>query len=275
VSLRNQMLFDPCGRPITYLRISVTDRCNFRCTYCMPQGGVKLKGHNEILRLEQIVAISQAAVTLGITKIRLTGGEPLVRRGIVDLVAGIGAIEGLGELCMTTNGSQLSPLLARELKGAGLDRITISLDTLDPAHFEQLTRGGKLAEVLAGVDAALEADLNPVKINMVLFDTTTQADISAMRSFCEQKGVLLQTIAHFNLDQREHNHRVPADRPGACTKCNRIRLTADGYLKPCLYSDSEIKVDFADLEGSLKSAVAGKPVNGTTCTSRSMNQIGG
>ena len=268
-------LFDPFNRRITALRVSVTDKCNFRCTYCMPAQGISLKPHWEILRLEQIAEVVRTAAAMGISKIKLTGGEPLVRKNIESLVAMIGSVTEITDFGMTTNGSLLTPGLARRLKAAGLMRVNISFDTLDPRRFSAITRGGNITAVLAGIDAALGAGLAPVKINMVVFDDTSRADETAMKKFCDNLGLRLQTIAHFSLDDRAGHRAGTTDKPPPCAGCNRLRLTADGYLKPCLFSDHEIKVDFTDITGSLLAAVGAKPERGIACVTRAMNQIGG
>ena len=157
---------DGHGRVIDYLRVSLTDRCNFRCIYCMPEEGVCQMGHDEILRIEEIIDAVRAAAKIGIRSIRLTGGEPLVRKGVVDLVEAVHNIPGIENISMTTNGVLL-PKMAADLKRAGLSRVNISLDTLDPEQFTYITRVGKLDDVLAGIDCALETGFNPVKINAV------------------------------------------------------------------------------------------------------------
>lgn len=267
-------LFDAFGRQITCLRVSVTDRCNYRCTYCMPEEGVTLKSHDEILRFEQIADLVREAAGLGISKIKLTGGEPLVKKNIENLVRMIAAIPGIMDLGMTTNGSLLTKKKALLLKQAGLMRVNISLDTLDRSRFASITRGGNLDDVLCGIDAALDADLRPVKINTVMLEDTSQAEIAGMKRFCESKNLRLQTISHFSLDHRENNGAA-ADKPPPCDGCNRLRLTADGYLKPCLFSDEEIKVDFSNVRQSLVRAVRTKPEMGSSCVKRVMSQIGG
>ena len=266
---------DRYSRRIDYLRVAVTDRCNLRCTYCMPPEGVPLKRHGDILSYEQIAAVVAEAVALGIRKVRLTGGEPLVRKGIADLVAMLAPLPGLGELCMTTNGTLLAALAA-ELKANGLGRVNISVDSLDPDKYAAITRGGDVRAALAGVDAALAHSLTPVKINMVVSADTPPDEIDAMRTFCGAKGVTLQRIHLFSLHQRDRNTGgIPTDRPPKCESCNRLRLTADGHLKPCLFSDDEIPVNFANIRGSLLAAVRGKPLNGTQCLNRAMHAIGG
>ena len=160
-------LIDSFGRRIFYLRVSVTDRCNLRCVYCMPLGGVQFASRSEILTLEEIREIVWAGISLGIRSVRLTGGEPLVRDGIVELVAMLSQLSGLEDLSMTTNGVLLSRY-AKRLAQAGLRRINISLDTLKHDRFKEITRFGTLEDVISGVDAALDAGLSPVKLNMVV-----------------------------------------------------------------------------------------------------------
>ncbi|UCF98168.1 MAG: radical SAM protein [Spirochaetaceae bacterium] len=265
-------MYDSYNRRIDYLRISVTDKCNLRCRYCMPAEGVPLRRHEDYLSFEQITAVVRAAVKLGVTKVRLTGGEPLVKRGIVDLVKMIRSVEGLQHLAVTTNGTLLSRHAGR-LKAAGLDSLNVSLDTLDPDRYGRLTRGGEIRRVLEGIDAAAEAGL-PVKINMVVLEDTAQKEIEEMRRFCFAKGLKLQLINHFALGA-EKSDNYNFERPPRCDECNKIRLLADGSLKPCLHSDEEIPVDLDDIEGSLRATIARKPERGSMCTGRSMMEIGG
>jgi len=265
-------MLDSYNRPITYLRISVTDKCNLRCRYCMPAEGVPVRDHSEFLTLEQMTEVARAAAGLGITKIRLTGGEPLVKRGIVDLVGMLAGIVGLEHLAMTTNATLLSPL-ARPLHEAGLDSVNVSLDTLDPARYRHLTRGGDITTALAGLSAVL-AEGFPVKVNMVVLADTTAGDLDRMRAFCSERGARLQLINHYELARRK-NDQYRFDRPPSCDRCNRIRLMADGVLKPCLHSDQEVRLDFSRLEDSLREAILAKPRHGGACTNRAMPQIGG
>ena len=268
-------LRDSFGRLITHLRISITDKCNFRCIYCMPETGVPLKPHSAMLHYEQIAAIVKEAATLGISKVKITGGEPLVRKNIEALIEQIAALPEITDLGMTTNASLLTAEKARTLKKAGLMRMNISLDTVDPERFRTITRGAEISSVLNGIDNALAAGFSPVKVNMVVMNDTTEADMAAMKHYCHSKGLLLQTIAHFSLDRRDAHLSHTTDRPPPCHKCNRLRLTADGYLKPCLFTDKEIKVAMNDIRGSLLSAIAIKPERGHSCNNRSMSQIGG
>ncbi len=269
------MLLDAFNRQINYLRISVTDRCNHRCVYCTPAMHFAHKHASGILSYEQIENIVRVAASLGISKVRLTGGEPLVRSNIENLVSRLAGIEGVDEVCMTTNGSLLAPK-ALLLKTKGLRRVNISLDCLDPEQYRRITGGGDLNAVLAGIDAALQAGLTPVKINMVILDQTVEEEIEAMKEFCQHKGLQLQKIMQFSLyDRAELSRRFQADRPPDCQDCNRLRLTADGFLKPCLFSDKEIRVDFDEIKGSILRAVMSKPQSGKSCRNRIMREIGG
>jgi GTP 3',8-cyclase len=265
-------MFDRFDRAITYLRISVTDKCNLRCTYCMPSEGVPARNHADFLSLEQMAEAARAAVGLGISKIRLTGGEPLVKRGIVDLVRMIASIEGLGHLAMTTNGTLLAAH-ARSLKQAGLDSVNVSLDTLDPERYRHLTRGGRIDDAQEGIRAAIEVGF-PVKINMVVLGDTREEDIDRMRQYSARLGARLQLINHYEL-AHEKGEQYTFDRPPSCGSCNRIRLMADGMLKPCLHSDEEVPLDFSRLAESLREAILAKPPRGGACTNRAMTQIGG
>ena len=270
-------LKDRYGRRIHYLRISVTDRCNHRCIYCMPEEGIPLKSHDDILPYEAMGSIAGAAARLGFDKVRLTGGEPLVRRNIEELVSILSRIEGLKDISMTTNGSLLTREKARSLKRAGLMRINISLDTLDEKKFIEMTRGGDIGDVLAGIGAARAARFDLIKINMIISEETTPQEIEAMRRFCGMNGLALQTIKQFSLYNHSDELKYPHvfDRPQPCSECNKLRLTADGYLKPCLFSNKEIRVDLEDIEGSIRRAVESKPAEGTCCENRIMCQIGG
>lgn len=271
-------MFDSYNREIDYLRVSVTDRCNLRCTYCMPAEGVPLKRHADILSYERIIQVAHGAAALGIRKLRLTGGEPLVRRDVAFLVRELKSVPGVREVCLTTNGTLLAPL-AGELRRAGLDRLNISLDTLDPERYRQVTRVGDIAAALAGIDAARAAGFPLTKLNMVLIPGFNDDEVEAMREFCRRQGLRLQRIRHYSL----HDHATAVTEPGApaperplpCSACNRLRLTADGRLKPCLFSDREFAVDFSDIRASLLRAVRAKPAGGASCAGRGNWQIGG
>jgi len=265
-------MLDKFNRQITYLRISVTDKCNLRCTYCMPPEGINVQSHDNFLSFEEIVEVVKAGVRLGINKIRLTGGEPLVKRGIIELVRMIKRVNGVEHLAMTTNGT-LVEQLAAALKQAGLDSINISLDTLDGERYRRLTRGGDINRVFSGIQAVLEAGF-PLKLNTVVLEDTHAEEITKMENFCRSRGIKLQLINHYSLTEQKKNN-YSFNRPPDCSRCNRLRLLAGGELKPCLHSDIEIKVDFNNIEASLLKAVAGKPEKGSACSSRNMIEIGG
>lgn len=268
-------MLDRFDRDITYLRISVTDRCNLRCKYCMPPEGIRLKRHGDMLTYEQMILVAETAVSLGIKKIRLTGGEPLVRKGVLYLIKSIREIPGLEELALTTNGVLLDTM-AQPLKETGIHRINISLDTLAPEKYTEMTQGGDIKRVLKGIDALIEAGFENTKLNMVVIPGVNDEEVDSMKAFCIAKGLKLQRINHYSLtDIDSIDHSYKAERPLACNHCNRIRMTADGKLKPCLFSDTEIPLDFDNLEQSLKSAIYGKPQSGTANTTTQNWQIGG
>ena len=265
-------MLDRFKREITYLRISVTDKCNLRCTYCMPKEGVKLREHDDFLTFEQIEEIVKEAALLGINKIRLTGGEPLLKRDIEKLVKMISAVNGIETVAMTTNGIFL-PQKAQILKSSGLSSVNISFDTLNPKKYAQITRGGRLQDVLNGIEAAKKAGFI-IKINMVVTEQTSENEIADMQKFCDDNNLKLQLINHYSLISEKKDDYV-FDRPPNCANCNRIRLLADGSLKPCLHSNDEIKVDMNDIRSSLQRTIWEKPAAGNSCTNRNMVEIGG
>ncbi len=232
------------------------------------------RSHREFLSLEQITDVVRAAAGMGITKVRLTGGEPLVKRGIVQLVGMLAGVDGLAECAMTTNGTLLARL-ARPLRAAGLDRLNVSLDTLDPDRYGELTRGGRHRQGPGrACDAAL-AEGFPVKINMVVLDDTTEAEIERMREFCQAEGARLQLINHYSL-AREEERRVPVRQAGlparAATGSGSWRT---GCSSRASIPTSKSALDFSRLEESLREAVLAKPARGGACTRRAMPQIGG
>jgi cyclic pyranopterin phosphate synthase len=189
------MMQDRYGRIIDYLRIAVTDRCNFRCSYCMPPEGVTLLEHKEILSYEELLRIITILGQQGVSKIRLTGGEPLVRKGIVEFVRSVKAIKSVKDLAMTTNGSLLWGM-ARELKAAGLDRVNISIDTNDPERFSRITGKGNLEDVLAGIQGAMEAGLNPVKLNVVVTEVLSEEDVYSFIDKVYQVPIAIRFIEY-------------------------------------------------------------------------------
>ncbi len=241
----------------------------------MPEAPFIRKNHSDILSYEQIESVAKEAAEMGIRKIRLTGGEPLVRKDIDQLVAKLTSIEGIDEVCMTTNGSLLADM-AMKLKQSGLRRVNISIDSLDADRYRALTGGGDLQEALSGIEAAKKAELIPIKINMVILDDTTEEKIEKMQAFCDEQGLQLQKIMQFSLyDRADLSNRFKTQRPPKCSRCNRLRLTADGYLKPCLFSDNEVRVNFGNIADSILEAAAKKPESGSCCRKRFMSQIGG
>lgn len=264
-------MLDRFKRNIHYLRISITDRCNLRCTYCMPAEGIKLKKHEEILSFEEIEAIVRAAVELGFYKFRLTGGEPLIRRNIVDLVKRLAKINGVRELAMTTNGTLLGEF-ASELKSAGLLRLNISLDSLDPQKYKEITRGGSLEEALAGIRKAKEIGFENTKLNVVLIDGVN--DKEDFITFAKENNLELRFIRKMDL-KTGCFYKVEGGQGGDCTVCNRLRLTADGKIRPCLFSDLEYAVRELGIEKALKNAIGNKPEKGGKSLIREMVQIGG
>jgi cyclic pyranopterin phosphate synthase len=182
-------MFDSFNRRINYLRISVTDRCNLRCTYCMPAEGIELIPRERILKFTEIAEITRIAVGMGVTKVRITGGEPLVRRRIVELVGMIARIDGVEDFGMTSNAIALSQF-ARPLFDAGLQRLNISLDTVDPQGFRELTRCGELADAIAGIDAAIAAGFDPIKLNCVIEASSAEPDARGVRGGTRVAGAL-------------------------------------------------------------------------------------
>ncbi|MHC1707025.1 MAG: GTP 3',8-cyclase MoaA [Bacteroidales bacterium] len=266
-------MFDSYNRNINYLRISVTDRCNLRCVYCMPEEGVKMLHHEDILSYEEIYEIAKTAVGLGIRKIRITGGEPLARKGIASLVRMLSTIPGLEDLAMTTNGTMLDRFAA-DLKDAGLNRVNISLDTVDPEKYASLTRGGKLEDVFRGVDAALANRLSPVKINCVIKNSRNEPDAAGVTEYAQKMGVEIRYIHQMDL-RNGHYSVVEGGDGGDCGRCNRLRLTADGKIKPCLFSDLMFDTRLLGAQEAILQAVGKKPVSGTINCSGHFYNIGG
>lgn len=266
-------MLDLYNRRINYLRISVTDRCNLRCRYCMPEDGVCMVRHEEILTFEEIRDVVAVAVPLGIDKIRLTGGEPLVRKDIVELVRMIASVKGVKDLAITTNGVLLDQFAA-SLKQAGLHRINISLDTLDPEKFAQITRGGDLRRVLTGIDAARQAGLNPIKINCVIQKSSDEPDALAVREYCLENGLQARFISQMDLSDG-HFGIVEGGTGGDCSHCNRLRLTPTGQMKPCLFSNLEYDIRTLGIEQAIRAALFGKPEKGTINLNNCFHNIGG
>ena len=284
VDLTRALLSDSFSRPITYLRVSVTDKCNLRCVYCMPESGLPWLRREELLSYEEIIDLVRAAATVGVRTVRLTGGEPLVRRDLHRLVRGIASIDGIEDIALSTN----AVLLEDQLEGlldAGLRRVNISLDTLRPERFEQIARRPGLDKVLRGIDAAIAAGLGPVKLNCVVMRGQNDDELEAFAELAREREIFVRFIevmpVHENLElQRDsyvsadeilaridaiHALQPVAGPPGNgparyfafegakgavgvisplshdyCERCNRVRLTADGRLRLCLFGDHHI-----------------------------------
>jgi GTP 3',8-cyclase len=286
-----KVLRDGYRRTIDYMRVSITDRCNLRCIYCMPPEGLRPIRHKEILRYEEILHVARVAVRAGVRRIRITGGEPLVRRNVSYLIRQLSAIEGLQDLSLTTNGILLERH-AEELARAGLKRVNISLDSLRPERYREITRGGDLEAVLRGIEAAQKAGLVPIKINMVPVRGINDDEIREFANLTLELPYQIRFIEFMPFGSREswsperfissdeirsvveeiaplhaarHGREGPAryfrfdGAPGMlgfisplsnhfCGECSRLRLTADGKLRPCLFSETEI-----DLKPALRS----------------------
>jgi cyclic pyranopterin phosphate synthase len=326
-------VLDPFGRSIKYLRLSITDRCNLRCRYCMPEEGVPSLAHGDILAYEELLRIARVGVVLGIRKIRVTGGEPLIRRGVVDFIAQLAALPGAPEIVLTTNGLRLAELAA-PLKAAGLQRVNVSLDTLRPERFQQLTRREGLEQVLAGLTAAEDAGLTPVKINVIPLKGVNDDELldfarltlqhpwdvrfiefmpispdlelsSANRMPIAEVEQQLSTLG--TLERLPHQDSagparlyrlpdargcvglIPAVSGHFCPECNRLRVTADGRVRGCLFGNQEIDLktvlrnggDDTALAELLQRAVGAKPEKhaigapGFKAPNRRMQEIGG
>ncbi len=286
------MLKDRFGRAISYLRVSITDRCNLRCRYCRPQQEFQWLPQASILSLEEIYILCSSFVELGVAKIRITGGEPLVRRGVVELAGKIASLPGLQELCLTTNGLLLKEM-ARGLLSAGITHLNVSLDTLNPSLFEEITGKDALPQVLDGIETALDLGFDPVKINTVVMRGINHREVGRLAALAKDRRIHVRFIEFMPVGRdcswsRDRLVKIPEIRAAVeqevgplepvtpprlsgpaslfrfqgskgyvgfispmsqhfCTACNRVRITADGRLRLCLFSDQEV-----DLKGPLR-----------------------
>ncbi len=266
-------MLDRFNRNIDYLRISVTDRCNLRCTYCMPEKGIKLLRHEDILSFDEIKEFTQIAVGNGVTKVRVTGGEPLVRKGITTLIGMISDIKGIKDFSMTTNGVLLKQY-AYKLREAGLHRINISLDTISREKFAAITRGGNIADVFEGIKAAKTAGLLPVKINCVIKGSKEEEEAKSVTAFCNDNDLGIRYISQMDL-VKGHFSMVDGGTGGNCSLCNRLRLTSNGKLKPCLFDNTEFDIRELGSEKAIKLAVELKPECGSKNNKSAFYNIGG
>ena len=317
-------MIDRLGRNITYLRISVTELCNLRCRYCMPAEGVCKKSHSDMLTEDEMILAVKAAASLGITKLRITGGEPLVKKNIVSICRRAAAVEGIREVCLTTNGVLL-PELAAPLREAGVTRLNLSLDTLNPEKYAYITRIGDLDTFWKGFHAAMAAGFEKIKINAVLVGGFNDDEIVPLAELTRQYPVdmrFIEMMPMYDSGDFDSAAFIPYTKvleqlpdavptaqdggvaklyrlPGAqgniglispvsahfCGECNRIRLTADGKIKPCLHSADEYSLkglDFDGMRSQLEQAIWNKPAwHGDldaahrSNAGRNMNQIGG
>lgn len=266
-------MYDSFNRSINYLRVSVTDRCNLRCTYCMPAEGIQLMPHSQILSYEEMIAIIREAVTMGITKVRITGGEPLVRKGILDFVAMVAGIPEITDFGLTTNGILLSEF-AGGLAHSGLHRINISLDTIDPERYRAITRGGDVSLVLKGIEAAREAGLTPIKINCVVKKSSHEVDALAVKAYCRDNDLEVRFIHEMSLETGCFTV-VEGGHGGDCRRCNRLRLTADGYIRPCLFNNLQFSTRELGIRQALEKAIQQKPERGSVNSINKFHNIGG
>jgi cyclic pyranopterin phosphate synthase len=266
-------MYDRYNRKISYLRVSVTDKCNLRCYYCMPKEGVRLLRHRDILSYEEITEVVRYGLGKGIDKVRITGGEPLVRRDITRLVELLSRLEGIRDLSMTTNGMFLDRY-AEPLVKAGLQRVNVSLDTLDPEKFSKITRGGELERVLTGLEQAQKAGLKPIKINTVVHQYFDEQDRQALTAFCRKKGYDLRFIREMDLEEGTFS-KVEGGSGGDCPRCNRLRLTPNGRLKPCLFSNLGYDVRKMGIARAFELALQNKPLSGSTNNSCTFYRMGG
>jgi Molybdenum cofactor biosynthesis enzyme len=239
----------------------------------MPEEGIPLIQHKDILTFEEIVEVVKYAVAMGVFKIRLTGGEPLVRKGIVDLVRLIANIPEIKDLSMTTNGILLDKY-AQELKMAGLMRVNISLDTLDPEQYTYITRGGNIEDVFRGIKVAKEVGFSPIKLNAVVKGHSRTPEADALRQYAAQEGLEVRFIKQMSLEDGSFSV-VEGGEGGNCQFCNRLRLTANGIIKPCLFNDLGYSVKEMGPREALYSAIRNKPECGTQNSSGEFYNIGG
>ena len=315
---------DQYGRDITYLRMSVTELCNLRCRYCMPEEGVCKKDHSQMLTEDEMISAVEAAASLGITKLRITGGEPLVKKNIVSICRRAAAVEGINEVCLTTNGILLEQL-SKPLHEAGVARLNISLDTLNPERYAYITRTGQLSDALRGIETALTVGFDKIKINAVLIGGFNEDEIEDMANLTMEYPLDMRFIelmpmydsGDFGVDAylpyskvlEKLPRAVPVEQdggvaklyrlPGAkgniglispisahfCGECNRLRLTADGKLKPCLHAPDEYSIkglNREEMKAVFEKAIWNKPAwHGDldalhrSQAGRNMNEIGG
>jgi len=239
----------------------------------MPAEGVETMCHEDILRFDEIIEFTRLAVERGIDKVRITGGEPLVRKGITNLIAQLAEIEGIKDLSMTTNGILLDRF-AKDLFAAGLHRVNISLDTMDPEKYSKITRGGDIGEVFKGVEAAKKAGLTPIKLNCVINKSSDEPDAIAVKEYADANNLQIRFIHLMDLETG-YFKPVEGGEGGKCSSCNRLRLTSDGYVNPCLFSEKAYSIRELGFENALDQALESKPRKGGLNTEGHFYNIGG
>ena len=275
-------MIDKKGRKINYLRVSLTDRCNLRCVYCMPEEGIIKKTHDDIFHFQDILKVIKASAVLGVNKVRFTGGEPLIVKGIDKLIYETSKIQGINDISLSTNGILLSDSI-HELKKAGLNRVNISLDTLDREKYKEITRGGELNKVMDAIDKCLTLGVKPVKINAVLMKGFNDDEIDNFINLTKESPIHVRFIELMPIGEgvkffkdsfmsskeviKKYPQLIPVEREEFstaelykvqdgvgkigfinplsckfCSECNRIRLTSEGGIKPCLHSEQEYNI---------------------------------
>jgi GTP 3',8-cyclase len=239
----------------------------------MPEEGIKLIDHKDILSYEEIMDVVRESVLLGIKKVRITGGEPLVRRGVISLVKMISEVKEITDFGLTTNGILLDEF-AEELSQAGLHRVNISLDTVNPEKYTSITRGGNITKVFNGIKVAKKANLGPIKINCVVRDSSAEQDAIEVSQFCRKNGLKVRFIHEMDLATGGFS-KVEGGTGGDCNLCNRLRLTANGFIKPCLFDNVGFNIRELGVSEALRKAVCVKPEKGTVNSINKFHNIGG
>ncbi len=266
-------MVDGFGRDITYLRISVTDRCNLRCHYCAGSAEELSRHCQDTLSFDEIVEVARAAVDMGVRKVRVTGGEPLLRPKVEDLVRMLARIRGVDDLAMSTNGILLRDR-AQALADAGLRRVNVSLDAVDPARYAAITGGGDVRRVLSGIEAARRAGLEPIKLNCVVKCSSLETDAREAAQFARENGLEIRFI--HQMDFIAGRFRVVEGGSGGdCGRCNRLRLSCDGHIRPCLFSEIKLSIRELGTSLALERAICCKPERGAPCSQSWIGAIGG
>lgn len=266
------LMLDSYKRHIHYLRISVTDHCNLQCHYCKPNKVEEKHSPNKMLSFIEIEQLVKNACELGFDKFRLTGGEPLLRKHVVNLVAMLVKIKEVKDLAMTTNGILLDKY-ALPLKKKGLHRLNISLDTMDPQRYKILT-GGELQKVLTGIDAAIKAGFDKIKLNCVIEKSIDEPDSLLVKEYADRKNLEIRYIRRMDMKQGIY-YPVNGGVGGNCSQCNRLRVTCDGMIISCLFNDIQFSIRELGCKEALIKAINAKPEQGTKSERHRFYQIGG